>query len=62
VVRDVSGAAIAVISGAVPTVTMKANDRSPIARQVIEAARNAAMEPPTFQRNAFVLRLQSRLN
>ena len=42
VVRDVSGAAIAVISGAVPTVTMKANDRSPTARQVIEAARNAS--------------------
>lgn len=42
VVRDVSGAAIAVISGAVPTVTMKANDRSAIARQVIEAARNAS--------------------
>ena len=42
VVRDASGAAIAVISGAVPTVTMKANDRAAIARQVIEAARNAS--------------------
>jgi DNA-binding IclR family transcriptional regulator len=42
VVRDVSGAAIAVISGAVPTVTMKANDRSAIARQVIDAALNAS--------------------
>ncbi len=42
VVRDVGGTAIAVISGAVPTLTMKANDRSAIARQVIEAARNAS--------------------
>src|SRR6185437_11652099 len=51
VVRDVSGAAIAVISGAVPTVTMKANDRSAIARQVIEPRsmhreNSARLRPP----------------
>ncbi len=42
VVRDVSGTAIAVISGAVPTSILKTNDRTIIARQVLEAAQNAS--------------------
>jgi DNA-binding IclR family transcriptional regulator len=42
VVRDVSGAAIAVISGAVPTAMLKLNDRAAISRQVLEAAQNAS--------------------
>ena len=42
VVRDVSGAAAAVISGAVPTTILKPNDRVMIGRQVLEAAQNAS--------------------
>ena len=42
VVRDVSGAAVAVVSGAVPTAILKTNDRATIARQVLEAAQNAS--------------------
>jgi DNA-binding IclR family transcriptional regulator len=42
VVRDVRGAAIAVVSGAVPTAILKANDRAVISRQVLEAAQNAS--------------------
>jgi DNA-binding IclR family transcriptional regulator len=42
VVRDVSGAAIAVISGAVPAARLKTNERTAIARQVLEAAQNAS--------------------
>jgi DNA-binding IclR family transcriptional regulator len=42
VVRDVSGAAIAVVSGAVPTAVLRTNDRAVIARQVVEAARKAS--------------------
>jgi DNA-binding IclR family transcriptional regulator len=42
VVRDVSGAAIAVVSGAVPTSILKANDRQTVVRQVRQAAQNAS--------------------
>ena len=42
VVRDMSGAAIAVISGAVPSRPMKDSDRLSIVRQVVEAAQNAS--------------------
>jgi len=42
VVRDASGEAVAVISGAVPTAGLKNQDRSRIARLVPEAARNAS--------------------
>ncbi|RAI40364.1 IclR family transcriptional regulator [Rhodoplanes roseus] len=42
VVRDVSGAAIAVISGAVPTAGLKQPDRTRIAQLVLSAARNAS--------------------
>jgi DNA-binding IclR family transcriptional regulator len=44
VVRDAGGAAIAVVSGAVPTAILKANDRAAIVRQVLEAAQNASRE------------------
>lgn len=42
VVRDVSNKAIAVISGAVPSAFMKANDRAAISQQVLEAAQRAS--------------------
>lgn len=42
VVRDVSGSAVAVVSGAVPTAMLKTNDRTVIARQVLEAAQAAS--------------------
>jgi DNA-binding IclR family transcriptional regulator len=42
VVRDVSGNAIAVVSGAVPTGTLNVKDRTTISRQVLEAAQNAS--------------------
>lgn len=42
VVRDIGGHAIAVVSGAVPTALLKANDRANIARLVVEAAQNAS--------------------
>lgn len=42
VVRGASGAAVAVVSGAVPTAILKANDRTTIVRQVLEAAQNAS--------------------
>lgn len=42
VVRGVGGNAIAVVSGAVPTAILRANDRANIARLVVEAAQNAS--------------------
>ena len=42
VVRDVSGRAVAVVSGAVPTGTLNDKDRTTIARQVLDAAQNAS--------------------
>ncbi|HVY56600.1 MAG TPA: IclR family transcriptional regulator [Xanthobacteraceae bacterium] len=42
VVRDASGTAIAVISGAVPMSMLKPNDRALIGRYVLEAAQNAS--------------------
>jgi DNA-binding IclR family transcriptional regulator len=42
VVRDVSDTAIAVVSGAVPTGMLSANNRIAIARQVLAAAQNAS--------------------
>jgi DNA-binding IclR family transcriptional regulator len=42
VVRDASGKAIAVVSGAVPTGTLNVKDRATIARQVLDAAQNAS--------------------
>jgi DNA-binding IclR family transcriptional regulator len=42
VVRDATGAATAVISGAVPTGGLKPSDRLAIARQVLAAAQNAS--------------------
>jgi DNA-binding IclR family transcriptional regulator len=42
VVRDASGLAIAVISGAVPSAGLKSQDRARIARLVVEAAHNAS--------------------
>lgn len=42
VVRGASGAAVAVVSGAVPTAMLKASDRATIIRQVIDAAQNAS--------------------
>jgi hypothetical protein len=38
----VSGKAIAVVSGAVPTGTLNVKDRTTIARQVLDAAQNAS--------------------
>jgi DNA-binding IclR family transcriptional regulator len=63
VVRDVSGAAIAVVSGAVPTAILKTNGRAAIARQVIEAARNASRKlgaPSISTRAAFERRSQRK--
>jgi DNA-binding IclR family transcriptional regulator len=42
VVRDSRGSAVAVISGAVPTATLKAQDRAKVCRLVLEAAQNAS--------------------
>jgi DNA-binding IclR family transcriptional regulator len=42
VVRDASGSAIAVVSGAVPTAGLKNQDRVRIARLVVDAAHNAS--------------------
>lgn len=42
VVRDATGAAIAVISGAVPTTGLRNQDRATLARSVVEAAQNAS--------------------
>ena len=42
VVRGARGAAIAVVSGAVPTAVLKANDRAIIVRQVVDAAQKAS--------------------
>jgi DNA-binding IclR family transcriptional regulator len=42
VIRDASGAAVAVISGAVPTAGLKNSDRARIARLVVQAAQNAS--------------------
>lgn len=42
VVRDARGGAVAVISGAVPTAMLKAQDRTRICRLVVAAARNAS--------------------
>ncbi|MDC7787145.1 IclR family transcriptional regulator [Rhodoplanes sp. TEM] len=42
VVRDATGAAVAVISGAVPTAGLKSQDRGRIARLVLTAATNAS--------------------
>jgi DNA-binding IclR family transcriptional regulator len=42
VVRDASGSAIAVVSGAVPTAGLKHQDRARIARLVVDAAHNAS--------------------
>jgi DNA-binding IclR family transcriptional regulator len=42
VVRDASGSAVAVISGAVPTAMLKANERAAISQQVLQAAQNAS--------------------
>lgn len=60
VVRDVRGAAVAVISGAVPTAMLKTSDRAAIGRQVLEAAQNASRKlgapnlslPPAARRSA----------
>ncbi|HWP26718.1 MAG TPA: IclR family transcriptional regulator [Xanthobacteraceae bacterium] len=42
VVRDMTGAAVAVISGAVPTATLKPKDRSFVIEQVVQASHNAS--------------------
>lgn len=42
VVRDMTGAAVAVISGAVPTATLKPKDRSLVIEQVVQASHNAS--------------------
>jgi DNA-binding IclR family transcriptional regulator len=42
VVRDARGSVVAVVSGAVPTPTLKAQDRTRICRLVVEAANNAS--------------------
>lgn len=42
VVRDARGSAVAVISGAVPTAMLKAQDRTKICRLVLTAAQNAS--------------------
>ena len=43
VVRDALGSAIAVISGAVPTVGLKQQDKIRVVRRVLQAAQNASM-------------------
>jgi DNA-binding IclR family transcriptional regulator len=43
VVRDFSGTAVAVISGAVPASLLRSNDRSKISEYVYEAAHNASL-------------------
>jgi DNA-binding IclR family transcriptional regulator len=54
VVRDFSGTAIAVISGAVPAAVMKSDDRAKIADQVYQAAQNASVKlgAPMLRREA----------
>jgi DNA-binding IclR family transcriptional regulator len=42
VVRDITGAAVAVISGAVPTAMLKPKDRAFVIEQVVQAAHNAS--------------------
>jgi DNA-binding IclR family transcriptional regulator len=42
VIRDARGSAVAVISGAVPTATLKAQDRTRICRLVLAAAQNTS--------------------
>lgn len=44
VIRDFSGTAIAVISGAVPAALMKSEDRTKIADHVYDAAQNASLK------------------
>jgi IclR family acetate operon transcriptional repressor len=62
VVRDVRGAAIAVVSGAVPTAVLKTNDRAAIARQVVEAAQNASRKlgAPSISTRAVAFERRSR--
>jgi len=42
VIRDATGAAIAVISGAIPTLGLKNSDRARVAKLVVESAQNAS--------------------
>ncbi len=44
VVRDLSGTAIAVISGAVPSALLKSGERATVAERVYEAAQNASLK------------------
>jgi DNA-binding IclR family transcriptional regulator len=44
VIRDFSGTAIAVISGAVPAAVTESDDRAKIAEQVYQAAQNASLK------------------
>ena len=55
-IRDASGAAVAVISGAVPTSGLKAQDRTRIALLVVEAAQRASRKlgaPAADERRSF---------
>jgi DNA-binding IclR family transcriptional regulator len=44
VIRDFSGTAVAVISGAVPAAVTESDDRAKIAEQVYQAAQNASLK------------------
>jgi DNA-binding IclR family transcriptional regulator len=54
VIRDATGAAVAVISAAVPTAGLKNQDRTRIARLVVQAAQNASrrLGAPPFSQSA----------